>query len=55
LSKPDQTGRSNREPDLNPVRLARKTVLHANRYQTARTGQKPEKTGEPAGPTGLQT
>jgi hypothetical protein len=44
LLKPDRTDRldrSNWEPNLHPVRLARKTVPQGNRYQTAQTGQKP--------------
>jgi hypothetical protein len=54
LSKPDRSNRSNREPDLHSVRLVRKTVLRGNRDQTGKTGIKPEKTGDPAGPTGLE-
>jgi hypothetical protein len=49
-----RSDRSNREPDLHPVRLVRKTVLRGNRDQTGKTEIKPEKIGDPAGPTGLE-
>jgi hypothetical protein len=49
LSEPDRTGRSdrsNREPDLHPVRVSRKTGLRMNRSLNRKTGRKPGKTGK---------
>jgi hypothetical protein len=48
LSKPDRTGRSNRlnrEPNLNPVRLACKTGPRLNREKTAEPAQNRKKPG----------
>jgi hypothetical protein len=50
--KTDRIGRSNREPDLHPVRLEQKTVPQTNREKNARTGLKSEKTDNPSGWTG---